>query len=331
MSKKKILYFNPTELQDLDFEQQLLGGDEDYELVMVKGVPESDFLRYAADADAVALDAVDITDDILRQMPNCKVMVRRGIGFDCFHLDAFTKNGVLACNVPGYCQPEVALHHITLALSCLRNITVLNERLHRGDGNYDDIRMHRPASMVFGIISFGSIPRTMVPTLKALGFRVVAWDPYLPEEFFTQTQVERIAELDELLAMSDVVSVNTPLFEGTRNLISREAIAKIKKGAVVICTSRGGIIDEEALRDAILEGRISGCGLDVLADEVNFTTPLAGVKNAILTPHVAYYTEEAELDLRTQTLQYMYETLKNNTYPKSLLNRDVIGKSRLEK
>ena len=217
------------------------------------------------------------------------------------------------------------------ALSCGRFVAELNARTQKGDGSYGDIQMHRPDGQVYGMVSLGRIPREVVPALKALGFRVAAWDPYLPQSVCDNLGVERFEDLDELLAMSDYVSVNTPLSEQTRGLMSREHLEKIKEGAIVVCSSRGGIIDEEALADLLRGGKLRGAGLDVLADETGFETPLRGLKNVILTPHVAYYSEEAEEDLRKQVIEMMYKAIKYHEYPDAVLNKDVLGKSRIDK
>ena len=331
MPKKKILYWNPTELDNVEYECSVIGNDPDYEVIMVKDVPDSEFLKYGADVDALAVDYLNISEDLLQQMPNVKVIVRRGVGYEQFDLDAFTRHGVLGCNLPTYCMKEVALHTMVLALSCGRFITELNDRTQRGDGDYGDIQMHRPDGQVYGMVSLGRIPRQVVPALKALGFRVVTWDPYLPQSVCDDLGVERVDELDELLAMSDYVSVNTPLNEQTRGMMGRERLEKIKEGAIIVCSSRGGIIDEAALADLLRSGRLRGAGLDVLEDEVTFETPLRGLKNVILTPHVAYYSEEAEVTLRTQTIEIMYKALHDGEYPgENLLNRDVIGHSRID-
>lgn len=330
MPKKKILYWNPTELENLEYECAVIGNDPDFEVLMVKDAPDSEFLKYGADVDALAVDYLNITDELLQQMPNVKIIVRRGVGFEQFDLDAFNKHGVLGCNLPTYCMKEVALHTMVLALSCGRFITELNARTQRGDGDYSDIQMHRPDGQVYGMVSLGRIPRQVVPALKALGFRVVTWDPYLAQSACDGLGVERVDELDELLAMSDYVSVNTPLNEQTRGMMSRERLEKIKEGAIVVCSSRGGIIDEAALADLLRSGKLRGAGLDVLEDEIAFETPLRGLKNVILTPHVAYYSEEAEETLRTQTIEIMYKALRDGEYPESLLNRDVVGHSRID-
>lgn len=328
---KKILYWNPTEFEDAAFEREVIHHDPDCEILVVRGVPDSEFLTYGADVDALAVDYLEITDELLSRMPNVKIIVRRGVGFEQFHLDAFTKHGVLGCNVPSYCLKEVALHTMVLALSCGRFVAELNARTQKGDGSYGDIQMHRPDGQVYGMVSLGRIPREVVPALKALGFRVAAWDPYLPQSVCDNLGVERFEDLDELLAMSDYVSVNTPLSEQTRGLMSREHLEKIKEGAIVVCSSRGGIIDEEALADLLRGGKLRGAGLDVLADETGFETPLRGLKNVILTPHVAYYSEEAEEDLRKQAIEMMYKAIKYHEYPDAVLNKDVLGKSRIDK
>ena len=178
---KKILYWNPTEFEDAAFEREVIHHDPDCEILVVRGVPDSEFLTYGADVDALAVDYLEITDELLSRMPNVKIIVRRGVGFEQFHLDAFTKHGVLGCNVPSYCLKEVALHTMVLALSCGRFVAELNARTQKGDGSYGDIQMHRPDGQVYGMVSLGRIPREVVPALKALGFRVAAWDPYLPQ------------------------------------------------------------------------------------------------------------------------------------------------------
>jgi len=330
MSKKKILYWNPTEFDDVSYERGVIGHDPDYDISVIKGVPDSEFLKYGADVDALAVDYLEITDELLQQMPNVKIIVRRGVGFEQFHLDAFTKHGVLGCNVPSYCLKEVALHTMVLALSCGRFIAELNARTQQGSGDYSDIQMHRPDGQVYGMVSLGRIPREVVPALKALGFQVAVWDPYLPQSVCETLGVKQVAELDDLLAMSDYVSVNTPLNDETRGFMNRAHLEKIKEGAIVVCSSRGGIIDEEALAELLRSGKLRGAGLDVLADEVGFDTPLRGLKNVILTPHVAYYSEEAEADLRTQAIQMIYTALKDGKYPDAVLNKDVIGNSRID-
>ena len=331
MAKKKILYWNPTEFEVPDLELDVINHDPDYEITVIRNVPDAEFLTYGADVDALAVDYLEITDELLQHMPNVKVIVRRGVGFEQFHLDAFTKHGVLGCNLPTYCMKEVALHTMVLALSCGRFIAELNSRTQQGNLDYSDIQMHRPDGQVYGMVSLGRIPRTVVPALKALGFRVATWDPYLPQEVCDELGVERVDELEELLAMSDYVSVNTPLNDQTRNLLNRERLEKMKDGAIIACASRGGIIDEAALADLLRSGKVRGAGLDVLKNEETFETPLRGLKNVILTPHLAYYSEEAEQTLRTQAIEIIYKALRDGEYPASLLNRDVKGHSRIDK
>lgn len=328
--KKKILYFNMTDFNDISYENNLLNGDEEYEIQMVNGVSDSEILKYGGDASAIALDYTPMTDRVMKGMPECRVVVRRGIGFDGIDLGAATRNGICACNVPNYCQEDVALHTITLALSCARHITELNGRMQKADGSYDDIKMYRLSGKTYGLLSFGSIPRAMTPILKALGFRVIAWDPYLEDTVFCQYGVERVMDMDEMLKQCHFVSVHVPLNAETKNLLNEERLALLPEGAVVVNTARGGIIDETALRDAMLRGHVRGAGLDVIEDETSFTSPLQDVPNAILTPHVAYFSEESSMELRRKTFETMYGVLKTGKYPATLLNKDVIGQSKLE-
>jgi D-3-phosphoglycerate dehydrogenase len=329
--KKKMLYFNMVDFNELDYEISLLGNEkENVEISIVNGVPDSEFLKYAADADGIAVDYTQITDEIMGKLNRCQVIVRRGVGFDNIDLSAATKHGICISNVPEYCQPDVALHTISLFLSAVRFIPALNAQMQEQNGDFSEYKMHRIDGRTFGLVSFGSIPRSMLPVLKALGLNVIAWDPYIDEDNMASLGVGRKETLDELLNEADFVSVHVPLNDSTRNLISAEKMKLMKKGSFIFNTARGGIIDEDALAAEIKAGNIAGAGLDVIKDEDNFTSPLAGIDRAILTPHVAYYTEESSLELRRKSLEAICAVLLDKQPPVYLLNKDVLGKARFE-
>lgn len=329
--RKKILYFNLVGIDDVEYEKTLLDSGDDYDVSIVNNVPDSDLGKYAADADAVAIDYTLMTDELMSSLSNCKVIVVRGVGSDNLNPPLATKYGICACNAAAYCSEEVAVHAIGLALSLSRYLPVLNERTHNCNPDYSDIKMYRPQGRVFGFLSFGNVPKMMVRPLKALDFRIVALDPYVDASVYEEYGVEKIENLDELLQMSDFLSVHSPLIPQTKNLLNKEKLALMKPSAFLIVTSRGGIVDEEALRESMLRGHIKGAGLDAISDEIGWTSPLQGVSNVIITPHVAYFSEDSNLALKDSVFTTMYQALKTGKLPKTLLNKDVIGQSRLEK
>jgi D-3-phosphoglycerate dehydrogenase len=160
--------------------------------------------------------------------------------------------------------------------------------------------MHRLAGRVLGLIGFGNIPRALAPKAKAFGMRVVAHDPYVASDVFSAAGVEGV-DLDELLRISDFVSVHAPLLPATRGLINAEALGKMKPSAFLINTARGPLVDEQALAAELDAGRLAGAALDVLPVEPPpATSPLIGRNNVILTPHTAFYSEEALTELLTK-------------------------------
>ncbi|MDL2254463.1 C-terminal binding protein [Ruminococcaceae bacterium OttesenSCG-928-I18] len=328
---KKILFFNMTDFDDLSYEKELLGGDGDVTLQLVNDVPDADILKYAADADAIAVDYTEVTAEVLRGMPKCKVIVRRGIGYNNIDLKAATENGIFACNVPNYCQDECAEQTVTMAMSCARYIKLMDMRMQQSNAEFSDIMMYRMRGKTYGLLSFGSIPRTMAPILQAIGFRVIAWDPFLDDAVFKEYGVEKVADLDEMLSQCDFISVHAPLNEKTKHMLNGEKLALLKEGAFVINTSRGGIVDEAALREAVLSGHVAGAALDVIEDETTFKTPLQGLDRVILSPHVSYFSEESFWALREKTFEIMYKVLKTGEVPYSVVNKDVIGKAKVDR
>jgi D-3-phosphoglycerate dehydrogenase len=160
--------------------------------------------------------------------------------------------------------------------------------------------MYRLEGRTLGLAGFGNIPRTLVPKAKAFGLRVITSDPYVAEEYLKALDVKNVS-FDEMLAQSDFISVHAPLLPSTRGLFNKAAFAKMKKGACIINTARGPLIDEEALIEALDSGHLAGAGLDVITTEpMPKDSPLIGRDNLILTPHTGFYSEESLVELQTK-------------------------------
>jgi D-3-phosphoglycerate dehydrogenase / 2-oxoglutarate reductase len=266
--------------------------------------PES-VMKLAADADAVLVTYAKINADMIRQMKKVRIISRFGIGVDNVDLDAATQKGIVVTKVPDYCIDEVSDHAMALLLSAVRKIPTATDQVHGGT--------------VLGLVGFGRIPQLVAPKAKAFGMRVIAFDPYVPPEVFQNIGVERV-ELDELLTISDYVSIHSPLTPETKGMFNEAAFKKMKKGSYVVNTARGPIVDEAALAAAIDSGHIAGAALDVMTNEPPVNSPLIGKRNVIITPHTSFYSEESLVELQTKAAQEVANVLTDKA-PRNPVNQ----------
>lgn len=221
------------------------------------------------------------------------VVIRYGIGVDTIDLDAARALGVRVANVPDYGVDEVAEHTVTLLLSLLRRVPELDRGVRAG--RWDGIAMAAPvlpfSETTVGIVGAGRIGREVLRRLHALGFQLVAHDPFISQEAAAALGVP-LLPLEELLGTADAVTFHLPLTDDSRHLLNRERLALMKRTAVVVNTARGGLIDTDALAAALAEGRLRGAALDVFEVEpLPEDSPLRSLDNVILTPHMAWYSD----------------------------------------
>jgi len=268
---------------------------------MAKSPAADDILAVAREADAVLVTYAKLPGELLRQLTRCKVIGRFGLGVDNIDLAAAKALGITVTYVPDYCMREVSDHAMALLLALARKITLSNKLVQSGRWETPPlVPLHRLDGRVLGLVGFGNIPRALAPKAKAFGLRVVTHDPYVSSDTLAAAAVEDV-NLDGLLAMSDFVSLHAPLTPATRGMFNAAAFAKMKKGAFLINTARGGLVDEAALIAALDSGQLAGAALDVVASEpLAKDSPLLGRDNVILTPHSAYYSVEALEELQTK-------------------------------
>ncbi len=271
------------------------------EVRIAKSASVDDILAVAREADGVLVTYAKLPGDLLRQLKRCKVIGRFGLGVDNIDLAAAKECGITVTYVPDYCMHEVSDHAMALLLALARKIPLSDRLVQSGRWEMPAVvpisRLH---GRVLGLVGFGNIPRALAPKAKAFGLKVITHDPYVSEQALSATGVEAVS-FDDLLARSDFVSVHAPLLPATRGLIDAAAFAKMKRGALLINTARGPLIDEGALVTALDSGQLGGAALDVVAVEpLAKDSPLLGRDNVILTPHTAFYSVEALNELQTK-------------------------------
>jgi len=268
---------------------------------MAKSVNADDVVAVAKDADAVLVTYAKLTREVLTQFTRCKAIGRFGLGVDNIDLVAAKEKGMAVNYVPDYCIREVSDHAMALLLALIRKIPLSNKLVQSGRWEMPAVvPIRRIEGTVLGLVGFGHIPRLLAPKAQAFGIRVIACDPYAKPEVFKTAGVESV-DFDTLLQSSDYVSVHAPLLAATRGMMNAAAFAKMKKGAYIVNTARGPLIDEPALVAALDSGQIGGAGLDVVASEpLAKDSPLLGRDNVIISPHTAFYSIEALNELQTK-------------------------------
>lgn len=281
---------------------------------------EDEVIENCTGAAGILSQYASIKARAIASLPELKVLSRYGVGVDNLDLEAASRAGVAVCNVPDYCQDDVSTHAFTLLLDLVRKVTRL--AVDTASGGWD-FRLAgsvpRTEGKTLGLLGFGAIGR--IVARKALGFnmKVLAYDPYVKS---TEMDV-RLVGLDELLRDSDFVSLHAPLTPETEKIVNAESLSKMKDGAYLVNTSRGALVDEKALADALKSGKLGGAGLDVLTQEPpEKENPLLGLDNIVITPHSSFFSDESFKELKEKAARNMVEVLTGA--PVSyLLNRDA--------
>jgi D-3-phosphoglycerate dehydrogenase len=268
---------------------------------MAKSASADDILAVGRDADALLITYAKITRDIIAELTNCKAIGRFGLGVDNIDLPAAKEKGIAVNYVPDYCIREVSDHTMALLLSLIRKVPLSNKLVQAGRWEMPAVvPIRRIEGTVLGLVGFGHIPRLVAPKAQAFGIKVIAYDPFAKAEMFKAANVESV-DFDTLLQRSDYVSVHAPLMPQTRGMMNAAAFAKMKKGAYVVNTARGPLIDEPALIAALDAGQLGGAGLDVVTTEpLAKDSPLIARDNVIVSPHTAFYSIEALEELQSK-------------------------------
>lgn len=285
---------------------------------------EADLIELTRDADAIINYLAPVTAKVINSLKRCRIIVRRGIGYDSVDVSAATAKGIPVANVPEYCTDEVADHTMALILSTARKVVTGRSQIGSGGWDFKQL-LPIPAlkDCTLGLVGFGKIPRAVVKRAKCFGLKILTSDPFIPAELASEHGV-KLVSLEELLSTSDFVSIHVPLTNDTRGMFSKREFALMKSSATLINTARGPLVDEEALIEALQDGRICFAALDVMTQEPPTTdNPLRGMDNVTLTPHVAWYSEHSVRILGEKVGQEIVRVFKGY-FPKSLVNPEVI-------
>jgi C-terminal binding protein len=272
------------------------------DLLLLQTYDEADVAARAADADVLLVfHDIKLTERSIATLTKCRGIVRCGVGFDNVDLKAAGRRGIVVCNVPDYGTEEVADHALLLLLALARRLLPAEQSVRAG--RWDPTTVFgapRLRGRTLGLIGCGRIGTAMALRAKALGMRVVFYDPFKPDGLEKSLGVERCWRLEELLTQSQFLSLHCPLTAETRHILNAETLARLPAGAYVINTARGPCIDVPALVDAVDSGHVAYAGLDVVEREPLDDERLRRHPRVLLTPHTAFYSVEAFAEMRTK-------------------------------
>lgn len=311
MPKYKVVVTDQV-FPSIEIERQLLA-EHDATLEVADGTP-ADVRRRARDADALLNTYFPLNDEAIEALERCRVIARYGIGVDNVDLDAARARGIVVTNVPDYSVQEVASHALALLLTLLRRLPEADAYLREGGWAIDPLRpLRRISELTVGLVGYGRIARQLADWLRALGARVVAHDP------FVEDGPDMLSSLDELLRVSDAVSLHVPLTPETRGLIGADQLALMRPQTVLVNTARGGLVVLDELIEALRAGRIRAAGLDTFDQEPFDPSRIQGVPGLLITPHMAYYSEEAIRESQAKATTQIIKVLRGEPpdYPVS--------------
>ncbi|WP_346234405.1 C-terminal binding protein [Lysinibacillus telephonicus] len=303
------------EYHDLLIEEEVFSNSPlEIEFVKAQCKTSAEVIEVCRDADGIINQYAPINAEVLSSLENCKVISRYGVGVDTIHLPTAHEKGIIVANVPDYGIEEVSNHTVALMLAWSRKIVQLNEAVKSGNWDFNIAApIYRFSNKIFGVLGFGKIPRRVIEKVSTFGFELVGYDPFVSKEEMAKYHVKKL-ELEEIIQVSDILSIHVPLNDSTYHLINKESIANMKDGVLIINTARGPIIQESALIEGLKSGKFAGAALDVTEIEpLPSSSELIKFPNVYITPHSAFYSEEAIVELRTKTAKNIVQVLEGKS------------------
>ena len=327
---KVLICSTPYAVSCLEFYH--LFDQNDIEYVETQEQDDDKIVELSKGCDVIMTMIKPFPEDLIRRLPeSIRCIVRVAIGYDIIDVKEASKRNILVCNVPDYCQEEVAVHTMALILSVIRKVCSYNDRTRNGEWT-DFVSMtklknppKRLSTLTLGLVGFGGIARLIGKYALGMDMKVIAYDPYISKEMFDNHCVEKV-ELDELYNQSDVISLHVPLLENTKGMINEDSISLMKEGVYIVNTSRGELVNELDLINALKSQKVCAVGMDVFNNEPvsNENNILYSMENAVTTPHIAYYSEEAFQEYKRKAVEIAI-TAATGGIPYSTVNRKGLG------
>ncbi|MET0134324.1 MAG: phosphoglycerate dehydrogenase [Kibdelosporangium sp.] len=288
---------------------------EEVEVRHVDGTDRPALLAEVASADALLVRSATTVDaEVLAATDRLKVVARAGVGLDNVEVPAATDRGVLVVNAPTSNIVSAAEHAVALLLAVARRVPAADQSLQGGAWKRSSFSGVEINGKTVGVLGLGKIGQLFAARLAAFDTTIIAYDPYVAPARAAQLGIE-LVELDELLARADFISVHLPKTPETKGLIGADQLAKTKKGVLIVNAARGGLVDETALADAIRSGHVGGAGIDVFATEPTTESPLFGLPNVVVTPHLGASTSEAQDRAGTDVARSVLLALRGDFVP----------------
>lgn len=311
-----------TVLPDSDVERRLVeAAGATLEIVDVSST--EDLIESAADPIGIMTIETEIDESVMEAFPNLEFISVHGIGVDMVDVEAATDRGIPVFNTPEYCVEEVATHTLSLILACERRICQYDTGVESGEWDYTlEAPITRLSTKTVGVVGLGAIGREVVRRIEGFGVDVVGYDPYVSAEDMRREGVEKVG-FETLCERSDVVTVHTPLTESTSHLLDTSAFESMGSGVTLVNAARGGIVDHDALYDALRDGTVAYAGVDVLESEPPEDRRLVELDNVVVTPHAAWYSEDALTELQRTAGENVAGFLDGEV-PEYVVNRSVV-------
>lgn len=300
---------------DYSIEEKILkecGAD----LVVLNCTTEKEMIENCSDADGVLLDMAPMTRDVVKAMSKCKVVSRYGVGFDNVDVQACTEKGICVANVPDYCCDDVSEMALALLFACQRQVCLRDRKIREGLWNLQFQNTFRIKGKVLSLIGFGRISRALAQKVSGFEFKeILVFDPYIDEEVISRAGGRKVS-FEEALSQGDYISLHMPVTNETRGMINEKAFELMKHTAILINTSRGPLIKDDALISALKNKRIAFAGLDTHNIEpLPADSELLKLENCVLTDHAAYNTREAVEELKRKAALNIKAVLEGNKAP----------------
>jgi D-3-phosphoglycerate dehydrogenase len=292
------------------------------EIVVADSGDEDELVELSSGADAILTNWKPVTARLLANATQCMTVARYGVGLDNIDVAAATELGIVVTNVPDFCVDEVSDHTLALVLALSRRIVDFAGQTRSGGWDNKGFgNMHRLRGQTLGLIGFGRIARRVAGKARPFGYRVLAYSPSLTPGNHDGVTA---ATFEKVLRSSDVVSLHAPATPSTRNMIGESELAMMRPGSLLVNTARGALVDEDALRRALMEGRLGGAGLDVMDEEPPPPDhPLRSTPGVVMTPHASFYSVESVRELQETAADNVAAVL-GGRLPRTVVNPDVL-------